>query len=109
MLLAIRTEGRSTGTKGDFLAVVIIAGCALEDMIGLRIAMVFMDTDGAEWRYDDFGIHIAFAIELGWSQEFHNRDGSFAVGLVRGLDGIRFNKCHNRDAPSFLFQIYLLQ
>ena len=96
MLFAIRAEGRSAGAEGDFPAIVIIAGRSLKDMVGLRIAMVLVDTNRAEWRYDDFGIHIAFAIELGRSQEFYDRDGSLAVSLVCGLKGIRFNKCLNK-------------
>jgi hypothetical protein len=31
----------------------------------------------------------------------HNGDGAFAAGFFRGLNGICFNKCHNKLSFSF--------
>ena len=64
MLFPVRTEGGSTGSDGDFLAVVIVKGSAGQNVICFRVAVMFVNTDGAKGRNDDLGVHVAFAVQL---------------------------------------------
>lgn len=67
-------SGQKVGADGKlhFFAIVVVEGLALQNMIGLGIAMVLMAADGTAWADRYLGKHIAFAVELRFAEQMLN-------------------------------------
>ena len=84
MAFPVRAVSGGAYTDGHFLAVIVVEGLTLKNVIGLSIAMVLMETDGASRWNGNLGEHVV-ATQLLFSQELFNGDGTLAASLVLSL------------------------
>ena len=105
MALAVRAEGRGTGGKLHFFAVVVVEGLALQNMIGLGIAMVLMVADGTAWADRYLGKHIAFAVELRFAEQMLNLDFSLAVGFIFCMDNFACKYCYAAEHDGSMLKV----
>ena len=99
MYLAVAAERRRARTDLDLRAVVVVTCTPRENVIGLRVALVFVHAHRCV-RWDRHArIHRAFAIELGRTEELLNVDGTIPAKALLGIDVLGFDDCHEILSP----------